>query len=208
MTDYQEQVRFYVENRTRTQTESYFKKYWLSRNEYLSKWRPIEQTIYAISGPKFPDIRFRGEFDILVLRGGRVFAEEDFYLLQACMRQTNDHEFVVVEHVDEDSPPHGEPPLRFKFPTGITWDELMSGGYVSQAVFEWPVKEFLVFGDTGSWGKIAANDYIFPVDLIGYQRKFASVFNEQFEPLLEREVLNWLPQDYLDVKRNETLYLN
>src|SRR6266436_1014324 len=114
MSDYQEQVRFYVEDKTRSQTERYFKKYWLSKNEYRLKWQPIEQEIYSISGPKFPGIRFCDEFNIIVLRGGRVFAEDDFSMLQACMEQTNDRDFVIVEHIDEEKPHHVEPPLRFK----------------------------------------------------------------------------------------------
>ena len=201
MTEYQEQLSFYVEDKTRRDTERFFRKYWLSGDEYLSKWKPTEESTYAITGQRFPNVRFRREWSLIALRGGRIFAEEDFYSLQACMVETGDTYFAVVEHLDEINPYHGEPRLRFKFPADITWQELMSGGYVSQSLFEWPVKEYLVFGNSGMWGKVAANDYILPVDLIGYDPRYSAVFRLQFEPLFEREILNWLPQNYLESDR-------
>ncbi len=197
MTEYEKQLRFYVEEETRTQTTSYFEKYWLPKNEYLDIWLPIQQTIYDVSGSRFPDIRFRSGFEIITLRGGRVFTEEDFSLLKECMKDTCDSYFVVVEHVEEDNPDHGEPPLRFRYPSSITWDELVAGGLVSQELFESPLKEYFVFGDTGTWGKYVANDYIYPLDIIGFQERHSKVFGEHFQPLIEAEVSGWLPSAFV-----------
>src|SRR6266436_1409888 len=130
MTDYEKQLQFYFEPETRKQTELYFKKYWLPRDEYKRKWLPIQEGIYDVSGANFPDVSFRSGFEIIVLRGGLIFTEEDFSLLKECMEDTGDNYFVVVEHVDDDNPHHGEPPLRFRYPSNITWDELMAGAYV------------------------------------------------------------------------------
>jgi len=196
MMDYDQQLRFYVEVETQKQTETYFAKYWLPKSGYAQKWLPIQEAIYTITGPNFPDVRFRKGFEIITVRGGRVFTEEDFTLLQLCTRKTSDSYFVVVEHVDEDNPHHGEPPLRFKYPSNISWSELMSGGYVSQELFEAPVKEYFVYGDSGTWGKYVANDYLFPVDIIGFQKIHSKIFTEVFQGFVEPDVSRWLPPKY------------
>lgn len=196
MTDYEKQLRFYVEDETREQTASYFEKYWLGKSEYLQKWLPIQKTIYDVSGDRFPDVRFQVGFEVIALRGGLIFTEEDFSLLQTCIKETGDKYFAVVEHVDEANPRHGEPPLRFRFPSSITWDELLSGGYVSMELFQVAVKEYFVFGDTGTWGKYVANDYIYPLDLVGFQEGISKLFRERFQPLIESEVSAWLPSTW------------
>jgi hypothetical protein len=196
MTDYKKQLSFYVEDETRKQTETYFEKYWLSRSEYTQIWLPIQRGIYDVLGSRFPDVRFRTGFEFIALRGGLVFTEEDLSLLKECMNETSDSYFVVVEHVDEDNPHHGEPPLRFRYPSHVSWDELMAGGYVSQELFHTSVKEYFVFGDTGAWGKYVANDYIYPLDIIGFQKRYSTLFREHFQPLIETEVSGWIPSTY------------
>jgi hypothetical protein len=197
MMDYEKQLNFYYEDESREQTASYFEKYWLDRKEYIDKWLPIQNTIYDGAGNVFPDVKFKSEFEIIALRGGLIFTEEGFALLQQCMLQIGDSHFVIVENANEYEPHHGEPILRFKYPANITWDELTSGGYVSLELFQIPVKEYFVFGDTGTWGKYVANDYVYPLDIIGFQKEYAEVFREHFEPLIELEVYTkWLPNAY------------
>ena len=48
--------------------------------------------------------------------------------------------------------------LGFKFPVHLAWAELLDGSPVSADVFERPVRDFVFFGDTMSWYKLALND--------------------------------------------------
>lgn len=197
MMDYEKQLNFYVEDESREQTASYFERYWLDRGEYMEKWLPIQNTIYDVAGDHFPDVKFKSTFEIIPLRGGLIFTEGDFALLQQCVQQIGDSHFVIVENGNEYNPHHGQPLLRFKYPANITWDELTSGGYVSQELFQTPFKEYFVFGNTGTWGKYVANDYAYPLDIIGFQKECSKVFREHFEPLIEPEVSSkWLPDAY------------
>ena len=141
MRDYYKQLSFYMDEESRDQTESYFEKYWLSKSEYLQKWLLIQKSIYDVSGFQFPYVKFQTDFEIIALRGGLIFTEQDFTLLKDCLKETGESHFVIVENVDEDNPHHGEPPLRFKYPLNISWQELLSGGYISQELFQMSVKE-------------------------------------------------------------------
>ena len=73
-----------------------------------------------------------------------------------------------------------EPIFRMKFPMDICWDELTSGNFASAILLEMPHKEYFVFGESGSWGKYVANDYEFPLDVLGFRREIANIFRDKF----------------------------
>jgi hypothetical protein len=196
MTDYEKQLSFYADAETREQTVSYFEKYWLSEYELTEKWLPIMRGIYEIAGERFPNVKFRLGFDFIALRGGAIFDEKDFSLLQECMKEIGDTSFVVLEHLDPVNPFHNEPPLRFIYPVEVTWNKLLSGAYVSKALFRNPVKEYFVFGDSGAWGKYVANDYIWPLDLVGFRPALSALFRKRFQSLIEPEIVDWLPSNW------------
>jgi hypothetical protein len=197
MKDYYEQLNTFVEDETREQTTSYFDKYWLNKEEYIEKWLPIQNKIFDSKAKYFPDMMFNSDFQLIALRGGLIFTEEDFYLLQNCMNQTGDKYFVIVQNCSEENPHQEQPPLRFKYPANVTWDELMSGGLVSLELFQYPFKEYFVFGDTGTWGKYVANDYEKPLDIIGFKKNYSEVFKRNFKQLIEPEIITeWLPDVY------------
>ena len=59
-------------------------------------------------------------------------------------------------------------------------------------------KNYFVFGDSGEWGKYVANDYKFPLDIIGFRNKYAELFKRNFVLSIEErnEIYEWLPETY------------
>ncbi|HEV2830341.1 MAG TPA: hypothetical protein VGW31_00045, partial [Hanamia sp.] len=92
----------------------------------------------------------------------------------------------------------GEPMFRMKFPVNITWKELTSGNYISAVLLEMGYNAYFVFSGSGNWGKYSANDYDYPLDIIGFKPELAPIFQEYFkQPKEEREeIREWLPQEY------------
>ncbi|AEW03410.1 hypothetical protein A4D02_35990 [Niastella koreensis] len=175
--------------------EKYLQKYWLTAHDYLSVWKPIQDKIF-IEGKRLPDLIYHTEFDIIALRGGCLFLEEDFMQLQKAMQEAGEEYFVIIQHSQAFT--EGEPMFRMKFPVNITWQELTSGNYISAVLFEMSYNEYLVFSESGNWGKYSANDYDHPLDIIGFKPELASIFREQFkQPKVEQEeIREWLPQVY------------
>lgn len=178
--------------------EDYLQKYWLSEQEYLSVWKPIQDKIF-VPGKRLPDLVYRSDFEMIALRGGCLFLEEDFKQLQNVMQEVGEEYFVIVQHSQDFT--DGEPMFRMKFPVNITWKELTSGNYISAVLFEMSYNEYFVFGKSGEYGKYAANDYEFPLDIIGFKPALASVFREQFMlPKEEQEeIREYLPQKYKEL---------
>jgi hypothetical protein len=176
---------------------AYMNKYWLSDTEYESIWQPIERTIFH-QRKTLPEMVFRDNFDIIACVGGVLMEESDVPNFRSCMNLTGDHEWVVVENLFERQQSHHWPPFRMKYPRSITWEELMSGNYISSVLFEWPGREYFIFGNSGVWGMYAASDYIHPLNIIGYRPEYASSFKTAFALSDEErlEIADWIPPVY------------
>lgn len=176
--------------------ESYLKKYWLSEQEYLTIWKPIQDKVF-IQGRRFPDLLYYPEFEMIFSRGGCLFIEEDFNQLKKTMEEMGDKYFIVVQSTQEFT--EGEPMFKMKFPVEITWNEMISGNYISAVLLEMSYNEYFVFSDSGSWGRYSANDFDYPLDVIGCKPELHKVFQKHFEQSKEEiiEMREMLPVDYI-----------
>jgi len=177
--------------------EEYLAKYWLSSEEYQSVSEPIFEKIFDNQKIGLPNLVFSEEFDLLVLEGGCLFVEEDFIKLQKCILQLGDNFLFIVENDFGGS--LEEPTFRMKFPADISWQELNSGNFVSSTLLESIHKEYFVFGEGGLWGKYSANDYDFPLDIIGFKADNKGIFLAEFMQSGDEQnnIKKYLPQEYV-----------
>lgn len=175
--------------------EAYLQKYWLTEQDYQKNWEPVHDKIFC-RDKGLPDLVYRSGFKIIALKGGCLFMEEDFVQLQNVMQEIGDNHFVIIQHSQEFT--EGEPMFRMKFPVNITWSELISGNYISAVLFEMGYNEYFVFSESGNWGKYSANDYEYPLDIIGFKPELVSIFKEHFQQSKEEqeEIQEWLPINY------------
>lgn len=182
--------------------QSYLEKYWLSKEDYLNIWKPIQNRIFIEKTQGLPELIFRESFHLLALSGGCLFTERDFLNIQKCILKIGGKNLVVIEN--DFGKESQEPLLTFVFPSDITWIELTSGNYMSSLLLESNYKEFFVFSENGLWGKYAANDYEYPFDIVGYHPDYSLIFKNNLSSLYssEDQVKTWLPTIYRQVIRN------
>ena len=176
--------------------EDYFDKYWLPQMEYETIWKPIQDKIFVNQEKSLPEPVFSEHFSLLALRGGCLFLEEDFKQLQQCLLAIGEKNFVVIENTFNGK--LQEPAFRMKFPSDITWDEMISGNYISAILLEMYHNEYYVFGESRNWGKYSASDYTWPLDLIGFKPEYSTLFEEKFKQAEEekQKIKEWLPLAY------------
>lgn len=211
--EYQKHIEYYTENYwfstsstlvpsdqwgDKKLAEEYLQKYWLTEQEYLSVWKPIQDKIF-VQGKNLPDLVYRPEFEMIALRGGCLFLEEDFKQLQKAMQEVGETHFVIIQNTPDFM--DGDPMFRMKFPVNITWEELTSGNYISAVLLEMDYNEYFVFGKSGNYGKYSANDYECPLDIIGFKPELAPIFQKHFKQPKEEqeEIREWLPQKYKEL---------
>src|SRR5882724_1461868 len=175
--------------------KNYLDKYGLKESEYHAVWKPIQDQIFINQNESLPEMVFNDDFKLLAIKGGVLFEKEDFQDLQACLLEIGENSLVIIENTFGRSK---ETPLRMKFPPNITWEELMSGNFISSVLFEMPHNEYFVFGQTGAWGKYTANDYEKPLDIIGFKSHYSYIFQKYFQQSNEdwNEIHEWLPPKY------------
>lgn len=178
--------------------EEYINKYWLSEQEYKSFWKPIQDKIF-ISKNEFPDLLYTSEYEILALRGGCLFLQEDYEQLQKVLLKIGETEFVIIQSTQDFT--EGQPMFKMKFPVNTSWEELISGNYISAIIFEMNYNEYYVFGASGVWGKYSATEFEYPLDIIGFKSEFEAVFKQQLKQQKEEqdEILEWLPLEYKEL---------
>lgn len=215
MIEYQEHLDEYISEYYLTYTQltekewgnkelakSYLEKYWLNMNEYEKKWAHIQNNIFNKDFKYLPDSVFLEGFALIPMIGGTIFSEDDFEALKRCMKETKDNFFVIIQNTFEQQ---NSSAFRMKYPSNISWNELMSGNYISTVLFEMFHNEYFIFGESGLWGKYIANDEFPPLDIVGVKKEFASIFVDSFKDLREekQETIDSLPDSY---KINYTIY--
>ena len=178
---------------------AYLKKYHLPEDEYIEKWKPVQDMIFRNHDKGLAEMMFNKAFSLLAIRGGILFEKEDFEKLQHCARQLGDKKLFVIQNDFGGS--IDTIPFRMSYPSDITWEELMSGHFISTAIFEMFANEYFVFSESGKWGKYSANDYELPLDIIGFTTENEALFKKSFElPAEEREeIKEWLPPKYKEL---------
>ena len=183
--------------------EGYLESYWLPSSEYERTWKPVQDRVFTNQEVGLPQMVFASGYELQASRGGCLFVQEEFTRLQECTQAISEQFFLVIENTFGGRV--GEPIFRMKFPTGISWSELTSGNFASATLLEMPHKEYFVFGETGTWGRYVANDYQYPLDILGFKQEVANIFRSKFalSKAEQREIAGVLPQVYKPVSRQE-----
>jgi hypothetical protein len=176
--------------------EAYLERYWLSFAEYQSTWKQVQDRVFTSQEVGLPEMVFSPGYELQATRGGCLFVREEFVRLQECTQAISEKFLFVIENTFGGRVK--DPVFRMKFPTGISWEELAGGNFASSILLEMPHKEYFVFGESGAWGKYTANDYEFPLDIVGFKQEVSSVFRNRSKTSEseEREVAQLLPPAY------------
>lgn len=197
--------------------EEYLKKYGLSDTVYQSEWQQLHSSIFDLSR-QLPDMIFKKDFEFISLLGGVMFEQKDFEQFKSCLHQIGERNFLVVQDTFGMSPDQKQYALKMKYPLNIGWDELMSGNFISTALFEASESNYYIFGNSGEWGMYIATEYVnetvnpagTPIRIIGFNPKYRTIFRDTFEipeeeycenvdyiPEEERpDLKEWVPEKY------------
>ena len=195
----------------------YMEKYWLTDSSCQNNWKFLHESIFSLS-KELPDMIFKKDFEFISLCGGGTFIQKDFGQLMSCIKKLGERNFVVIQDTSgmpsfyrrrNDTWSWSQIPakyaLKMKYPVNISWDELMSGNFISTILFEFYPAHYYVFGDSGQWGMYAAHEYInteidpagTPIRIIGFNPKYRKMFRGSFEiPDGDYcENLDWIPKE-------------
>jgi hypothetical protein len=67
----------------RTIAERYLEKYWIPNAEYKDTWKIIQQRVFTAATIGVSELVFQPDFEIFLIRGGCLFAQDDFERLRS-----------------------------------------------------------------------------------------------------------------------------
>lgn len=134
---------------------SFLDKYWLTNSEYEHAVRHIERKMFITNGTGLPSMLISPNYEILAMSGGVVFNEEEFLYLQKYLKAVGEEYFYIIEEVENKD----FIPIRLKFPSNITWEELSSGSYISMILLHYMFGTFKLLGSSGLWGRYSDNHW-------------------------------------------------
>jgi len=144
----------------------YMENYWLSEEEYQGVWKPAQVELYDPLALSYPDLLFRRDFNIFPFDGGLTLNQRSLEKVKSLVKASSEDNFVLIQNSIVSENPGFEPTLRIKYPLSVSWEDLMSGGYISTVLYEMPHNDYFVFGNSGLWAGYVSNDYENPVLLL------------------------------------------
>lgn len=172
----------------REKAEEYLEKYGMPSTLYESNWAKAHNSIFNLN-KQLPDMIFKKDFEFVSLLGGVMFEERDFEQFKSCIRKIGERSFAVVQDTYGFGLKQLSYSLNMNYPIDISWEELMSGNFISAVLFEYVENDYYLFGNSEEWGMYVANEYIDesvslagnPIRIIGFDKGHRDTFRETFE---------------------------
>ncbi len=152
-------------NELESEEESYRKgkdflqKYALDNDTFLMECVPTMRKIFRYGEKQELDLRqqlvtqfFHNEYLIFPYITTHIFLDEEHFLLTQSMGKALGESYIYIIE-DETCEECHDAAFKLRFPVEVSWDELCSGGCVSDALFKVMHNCYYVFGDSGEWGK-------------------------------------------------------
>lgn len=155
---------------------NYLKKYYICNDDCILECNHIKSKIFNNHYEKNPKLIFKKDYTLISSLGGVLFEKNDFEVIQSISKQIGDKYLFIIQNDFNKS--LKKPVLRMKYPVDITWQEIMSGNFISTVLFEMFANEYFVFSDSAIWGKYSANDCVNPIDIIGVKSNYKKIIFE------------------------------
>jgi hypothetical protein len=177
--------------------DRFLARFWMSEDEFRTRWVNRVSQVFGEGALDAVNPMFRQSFIVRALRGGALLGEKEWNALQRCWLDTGDAYIAILEKPGSAD----EPPVHLKVPTSATWADLMSGNFISAMLFEMPYKEYLVVGESATWGVFEATEHDLPVSLVGNVADHDAIFGRELRVSAEEEetIYGWLPDAYKSV---------
>lgn len=180
--------------------ENYMKKYWLSNDEYEKKWKKKQEVMFINPFQGIPDIFFNSDYQVIIRRGGGIFSREGYTQFINTLEELGNNSFVIIENTFNNL--MERPRIQLKFSIKDSWEDINSGNYISEMIFDSCYGDYFVIANSGNFGKYAANECKdptqLPIYLIGVKNNLNCMLKEySISPIEKKEIINnWIPESY------------
>jgi hypothetical protein len=173
----------------------YLERYWLPSAD-LSEWHTRAESVFGAQALSATEPVFPDDWKLRPMLGGVVMIESQWVALRRLAGLAGDQEIAVLEKFG--SAESDDPPIRLRFPVTATWQDLLSGNFMSSIVFEMLYKEYLVLGNSGSWGMFSATEHEMPFNIVALTGALDALVGDEFRATPDEwaTIRDMLPEQY------------
>jgi hypothetical protein len=146
-------------------------------SEKMNFWQENE---VFVEGAELPEMIFKNDFDFGFFLGGELFDSTSFNQFTQVLKLLGEEKFFIYPKRE------GETLIDdvFSFSSDVTWEELMSGDFISFLTVSSLELDLYLCGTSGTWGIFLANNFCYelgspagtPIKLWGVQKEYYSKF--------------------------------
>ena len=136
---------------------AFLRNFSIEENDFERNCLPIMQQIFLLSLNDAFDIYsmdlcqvFQHNYNLKVHILSPILTSETFPMIQRICKAYREKYFYVVEKEYPDE--NNDTAFKLRFPTNISWMELINGGFISDILFNMPYNQYYVFGESSNWG--------------------------------------------------------
>ena len=165
----------------------FLEKYSFINRSIPTEWILSKERIFNLPFKKedylYPTHVYKDGFVSSCKQSGALFDKTGYEALQSSLINMGEKQ-LFIEKVQECYDPR---PLFLSLPVRLSWEDLLSGGFIVSFLIGFPHGFFFLFSPSALWGLFIANDALFDVEILGVKSKYQSCFSPyyQYEPSYE-----------------------
>ena len=180
-------------------------KYSIRSDNEIQSIKLLQSRIFHIPTDGLPHEVFHTGYSLKTVLSGCLFNKPDFSIFVEILHLVEERCFYIIQN---DYNGKLEQPLILKFPVDLSWEEMNSGGMLSDYLLRMPYEQYFLFGGSGVWGRFTDNEFDCPCDVYGFsgiaEEKINHIFHEEVDysndfykylPPVYRESLYGLPDE-------------
>lgn len=158
----------------------YLEKYFISPDNFQETWGSTQEELFDPATRNLDRLVFRKSTAVFPQIGGVALTSSSLKEIKLVMQEAGDKEFVLISSAESQNRSETLI-LRMKYPITVSWEEVMSGGFISTVLFEMGHNDYFIFGKSGLWARYVANDYEIPIDLFSVDDSLVSAVKQYFQ---------------------------
>lgn len=159
----------------------FLKKYSFINRSIPTEWILSKERIFNLPFKKedylYPTHVYKDGFVSSCKQSGALFDKTGYEALQSSLINMGENQ-LFIEKVQECYDPR---PLFLSLPVRLSWEELLSGGFIVSFLIDFPHGFFFLFSPSALWGLFIANDALFDVEILGVKSKYQSCFSPYYQ---------------------------
>ena len=159
----------------------FLEKYSFINRSIPTEWILSKERIFNLPFKKedylYPTHVYKDGFVSSCKQSGALFDKAGYEALQSSLINMGENQ-LFIEKVQECYDPR---PLFLSLPVRLSWEELLSGGFIVSFLIDFPHGFFFLFSPSALWGLFIANDALFDVEILGVKSKYQSCFSPYYQ---------------------------